>query len=45
MGYCWESQKDRRPSCRWVDNTKMELRAVGRAELVRLRVGTSGGLL
>jgi hypothetical protein len=29
IGYLWESQKERRPRRRWVDNIKMDLREIG----------------
>jgi hypothetical protein len=37
-----------RPSCRWVDNIKMDLREIGSMIWIRsiwLRITTSGGLL
>jgi hypothetical protein len=32
-----------RPTCRWVDNIKMDLRETGWTRLIWLRTGTSGG--
>jgi hypothetical protein len=29
IGYWWESQKERRPRRRWVNNIKMNLREIG----------------
>jgi hypothetical protein len=29
IGYWWESQKERIPKSRWVDNIKMDLREIG----------------
>jgi hypothetical protein len=34
-----------RPTRRWVDNIKMDLREIGWDGLIWLRIGTTGGLL